>query len=104
MIELKTSENGTLNIELNGDLTLQNITEIKTKIEAELANSKSVVIEHQQAEAFDVSYLQVLHALYNYTSMNNQVLSFNGNHPVEFISLLKNAGDYTLLKKLDLHN
>lgn len=104
MIELNISENGLLNIELGGDLTLQNISEIKSKIEAQLANSKSIVIEHQKAESFDVSYLQVLHSLYNHTSMNNQALSFNGNHPVDFISLLKNAGDYTLLKKLDLHN
>ena len=77
---------------LDGSLTVENSGNIKSLLKEALIVSGDVVLNHNKAEEFDFSYLQLLSSAHRTFKSLNKKLSLADGSPEEFINLVKNSG------------
>lgn len=80
-------------ISLSGALTIENAAELMHVMADALSKSDVLEINHEAAESFDLSYLQILLSLKRTADTRHKVFSFIGNHPAGFLSVVEHAGN-----------
>jgi anti-anti-sigma regulatory factor len=93
MGELKyNKKTGQSTLFLNGSLTVENSGQIKSSFKEALIVSGNVVLNHNKAEEFDFSYLQLLSSAYKTFKSLNKKFTLAEGSPEEFKNLVKNSG------------
>jgi anti-anti-sigma regulatory factor len=77
---------------LDGSLTVDNSGNTKSSLKEALIVSGDVVLNHNKAQEFDFSYLQLLSSAYKtFKTIDKKFLLAEGS-PEEFKNLVKNSG------------
>ncbi len=84
------SNTGTLVIE--GEITVQNATEIKTLLLDALEKTDTCFIDLQQITQIDLSGIQLLYAAKNYATNSNKDFKITGDCPVHMLETIKESG------------
>ena len=79
-------------LHLEKSLTIQNAITLKEQFEKAVTAGDTIIIDHKDAEEFDLSYLQLLLSLDQYAVEIGKKIRYIGNHPESFEMLLKNTG------------
>jgi anti-anti-sigma regulatory factor len=77
---------------LDGSLTVDNSGSIKSFLKEALIVSGNVLLNQNNAQEFDFSYLQLLSSAYKTYKSLNKKLSLADGSPEEFKNLVKNSG------------
>jgi anti-anti-sigma regulatory factor len=77
---------------LEGSLTVENSGNIKSLLKEALIVSDDVLLNHNKAQEFDFSYLQLLSSAYKTFKSLNKELSLAEGSSEEFNNLVKNSG------------
>lgn len=96
MYELIANENEQkATVILNGELTVQNILEIKNMISGAFQNYNTIVIDQTGAVQYDLSYIQLLISLKKSASVQGKIFQLLCNDKPEFKNSVLDAGyDY----------
>ncbi len=78
-------------LELNGELSIQNIKETKKLIEHALRNNANVTIDHSKVTEFDLSYVQLLVAAQKQALKDKKKIEIKDNSD-SFLDTLQLAG------------
>jgi anti-anti-sigma regulatory factor len=81
-----------IKLHLDKSLTIQNAITLKEQFEKAITSGDTIIIDHNDAEEFDLSYLQLLLSLDQYAVEIGKKIRYIGNHPDSFEILLKNTG------------
>ena len=93
MADLKYNETtGQSTLFFDGSLTIENTGNIKSFLKEALIVSGDVLLNHNKAQEFDFSYLQLLSSAYKAYKLLNKKLSLADGSPEEFKNLVKNSG------------
>lgn len=79
-------------LRLDKTLTIQNALTLKEQFEKAVSAGDAIIIDHKDAEEFDLTYLQLLLSLDKYAVGIGKKIRYIGNHPESFETLLKNTG------------
>lgn len=91
-------------IRLSGELSIQNIVEIKDNLMHFLEQFENIEIVAEEVESFDVSCVQIFYALSRSASHKNKHISYNLNLPEEIKNVIAHSGLQNLLvPKAELH-
>lgn len=82
----------TLNLELKGALTIQNINEIKDILFENFKTANNLIISHTNASDFDLTYIQLLLALYKTSLKDGKKVSFGNERAPKFDAIVKQVG------------
>lgn len=85
------------NLVIQGRLTIENIQDIKTKLQEAVANFQNIQIYVEQVEAIDLTFLQLLYSLKRSFSETSKNISFNLMLSDENKTLLRQSGLESLL-------
>jgi anti-anti-sigma regulatory factor len=89
-------------LKLNGSLTIQNIASLH-KIFAESLNLvKELNIDHEAADEFDLTYLQLLVALHKTAVNLNKKIKVDCKHPELFVQMTSEVGSPAFLEKINI--
>lgn len=91
MEKIKKS-NSRVKLQLKESLSIQNALTLKEQFERAISEGDTIVIEHSDAEEFDLSYLQLLLSLDKYAAELGKKIKFTGSHPESFQQLVQSAG------------
>lgn len=96
MYELITNENEKkAAVILKGELTVQNILEIKNTIGGAFQNYESIVVNQKEAAQYDLSYIQLLIALQKSAAAQGKKFQLVNNDKPEFRNSVLDSGyDY----------
>ncbi|MGD8781797.1 MAG: STAS domain-containing protein [Ignavibacteria bacterium] len=78
-------------LELNGDLSIQNIKETKKLIEHSLENNASIIIDHSNVVEIDLSYVQLLIAMQKQAIKNKKKIEIKDGSKL-FLEILQLSG------------
>jgi hypothetical protein len=81
-----------VNIKFTEPLTIQNSLDVTKGFIEVITKANTIIINHENVDEFDLSYLQNLIALRKYALTHNKEVKFSGKHPEPFVSLVKVSG------------
>jgi len=81
-----------LNLELKGALTIQNINEIKDVLYENYKTVNNLVISHFDASDFDLTYIQLLIALYKTSLKDGKKVLLGKERAPKFDAIVKQVG------------
>ncbi len=81
-----------LNLELNGVLTIQNINEIKDVLYENYKTVNSLIISHTNASDFDLTYIQLLIALHKTSLKDGKKVFLDNERSLKFDTIVKQVG------------
>lgn len=86
------NDKGQITIRFKGDLTISDVSEIKEVFNRAIAESEYIIVNHDECDLFDLSYIQVLIAAFRTSkewSKNFKVMNKENDN---FKQLLKDTG------------
>lgn len=84
--------NMTGKVNLDSALVIQNILPVKESFINSISKSDNLTINHEKADAFDLSYLQLLIALHKSANAQNKEVEIQEKHPEDFLLLMRESG------------
>ncbi len=81
---------------IDGAAAIQNTQEIKKLFLDSLAASANIAVNHQNAEEFDLTYLQLIASLFKSAVDSGKKIRFDGSNPESFTALIKGSGFHFL--------
>ncbi|MGK7397121.1 MAG: hypothetical protein ACNS62_21265 [Candidatus Cyclobacteriaceae bacterium M3_2C_046] len=99
-VNLRVEANGdkTAKIYLDGELSIQNSTQIKNKLLGELKKHDQLEIIVNNAEAFDISCIQIFYSLSKTASTMNKSITYSLTLPKELGAIIAHSGFNNLLQ------
>jgi anti-anti-sigma regulatory factor len=88
--------NSSIFVVLKYDLTVRNAAQIKEAFVKSLEQADNIVVDHSSSVEFDISYLQLLIALFKSVESSNKKIILRGMDNLMFTGLLKDSGCTTL--------
>lgn len=88
-------------LKLNGSLTIQNIASLFKLFMDSLNLVKELNINHEEADKFDLTYLQLLVAAHNTAVNLKKKIKVDCKHPVSFVQMTLDLGYPDLLEKIN---
>jgi hypothetical protein len=79
-------------INLNGSLIIQEIQAVKELFCNLIDQTNHITVNHENANSFDLSYLQLLVALHKSAIYRNKEVEVEDKHPESFMQLIKESG------------
>jgi ABC-type transporter Mla MlaB component len=102
MNELIYSSSDCATLKINGSLTIQNIAPLCKLLVDSLNLVKELNIDHEEADEFDMTYLQLLVAL-NKTAVNiNKKIKVDCKHPELFVQMTMDLGCPAFIEKINI--
>ena len=80
------------NLTLKGNLTIENIEDVKNSILTALNKIGTILINHSEADQFDFSYLQLLVSFIKTAAIQNQKIFIAHCDSENFSSLMSESG------------
>ncbi len=77
---------------LKGQLSIQNGGAIRDAFLNALDQGNKIIINHENAEDFDLTYLQLIFSLHKTAMESGKDFQISCKHPESFIALIKDSG------------
>jgi ABC-type transporter Mla MlaB component len=99
-----TKNSQSVRVTLSGELSIQNIVDIKDELISLLEKYDQVSIETKQVESFDIACVQIFYALSRSAAHLNKEISYKITLPAEIENVINHSGLQNLLvPKAELH-
>ncbi len=93
MYEIITrDEESAAELMLEGDVTIQNASELKEQFTVLINQYQTIVVNHEKAAGYDLSYLQILVSLKKSADKSGKHLILKINPQNTFYEIIKSAG------------
>jgi len=104
-INKKAAKDATsVKVTLSGELSIQNIADIKDELIVLLEKYDQVLIETRQVDSFDIACVQIFYALSRSAAHLNKEISYEISLPKEIENVITHSGLQNLLvPKAELH-